>query len=115
MKMCALHWDDLKQGLMDRDMWSLVASSDRAAVDRYFAEADDPRMFDPLMAAYWQIQSAALEVCGMELRGGSNVRERDCSLCEVIEHGEDADEWIRGCLDVQLAQARKLGLMPRVQ
>ena len=110
MKMCALHWEDLQQGLKDRDMWGLVASSDRAAVDRYFAEADDPRTFDPLMAAYWQIFAVALETCDLQACG-----RHDCPLCEVALNGEDAEEWIRGCLDVQLAQARKLGLMPRVQ
>lgn len=113
MQMCPSHWEALRQGVKDRGLWHLVATSGEEAfaqVQDELAGTADPQRFDPLISANWAMFSTAIQFGGLEMLDGQH-----CPLCEADKHGGHAQEWIEGCLDAQLAHARDLKLAPAVQ
>ena len=116
MKMCLPHWEALRQGVKDRGMWPLVASSGKEAVDMISKQLrGEETGFDPLMSANWAISGRALEMGGLYLMAQKEDGSEYCPLCEADVHGGHAQEWITGCLDAQLEHARELNLVPKVQ
>lgn len=82
-----------------------------SAVRQLEGDADPKHDFDPLMNANFAIWSAYISDTG--LIGLSDDR---CPLCEVERSRAGlADNWIRGCSEDQLQQARELGLVSGIQ
>lgn len=120
MRICQPHWTALRQGIEDRGLSGLVAGDGRRAVEalqRQSEGSDTPQDFDPLMSANLAIWSKALEIGGLYLLGEDEQGNHYCPLCEAEAHGGPgtAEMWINGCLDVQLAHARDLKLVPGIQ
>src|SRR5437879_2436491 len=112
MKMCQPHWDQLRAGVRERGMEHLVLPDGEAARDNIDRElAGDPDAhFDPLMSANCSLFTTAIECGGLDMMNGAH-----CPLCEADANGGQAQAWITGCLDAQLAHARERGLVPRIQ
>mgnify|MGYP001566530017 CR=1 FL=1 len=132
MKFCSTHYVALRTAIEDRGLWPLVGNSETLAA-RVHEEIEtvgnaSPKTWDPLASACWGIYGKVLEAGGMYLMttppGGDPDGDADtdhyCPLCEVekyqAEHQSgDAQAWIDGCCDAQLAYAREHGLVPQVQ
>lgn len=129
MKMCQPHWDKLHLAIEARGMGHLIAKSGQEVVGRMKKEAagdESPETFDPLMSAWFQIMTRALEVGGLYLMTGDL-----CPVCEALAHTRlEPDDttgkafktkeeleayWIDGPADSRLEYARSMGLVPEAK
>ncbi|SLN50282.1 hypothetical protein [Oceanibacterium hippocampi] len=115
MQICMEHWGELRRAISARGLDHLVATSGEEAAEaltRQIEGEDDPRNdFDPLMNANWAIHGQYLQDVGL----GALVGQK-CPLCEVEKSRAGlATNWIEGCAEDQLQQARALDLVAGVQ
>lgn len=106
MKCCQLHWDKLRQSIIDNGMGHLIAPSGEDAIKRMEKELrGEIAVFDPLITAYHMITSNAIRVVGIPLMALDDSGNHYCPLCEIkksLGEGED-EEWVKnatnGCLE----------------
>jgi hypothetical protein len=114
MRICPDHWAALRAAIDARGLTPLVARDARTAheaIGRSLAGEAAAEDFDPLMNANFAIFAAFLEDAGL-----AGLIGDVCPLCAVDAGSPGlAADWISGCADDQLAQARWLGLVPVVQ
>lgn len=118
MKFCQPHWDELRKAVDDRGLSHLVAGDGQKAFEAMARELEgrpEPGDWDPLMAAHWAITAHALECGGLYLMGEDEQGNQYCPLCEAAKHKANPTEWINGCADAMLENARQKNLVPGIQ
>lgn len=141
MKFCEQHWADLRQGVVDRGMWHLVAKSGQDAAEAAVRDLEgrpEPGDWDPLMAAHWALAGRVMDAIGNSqgpMAAVSAMADPEwCPMCSIQEsfevwdkpeqiakhgprpaHARDAAGWIDSCLDAMLKHARGKGLVPPTQ
>lgn len=93
-------------------MWHMVHADAQAAHEsmvRQLEGTDDTKDFDPLLNSTWAIYAQFTKEAGLNALVGDL-----CPLCEVEKYRAGlAKNWIEGCTDGQLENARELKLMPQ--
>lgn len=100
MKLCADHWNALRDAIKARGLWPLVASSGEEA-NRRMSSTNERDRFEPLIGATVTITTAVLEV-----GGPAAIQAMGCPVCDLR-----APELIGVAADAQAAKARELGLV----
>lgn len=73
MKICAPHWEKLREAIKSRGLWPLVARNGQEAMQRTVDElegTEDKATYDPLMNCVWMIYGKATEFGGLYLIHG---------------------------------------------
>lgn len=119
MQFCSPHWERLKAAITDRGLFHLVAKSGEEATTVAIEqlEGDESNAnWDPLMTATFMIYNRFLETVGLAGMG------EFCPLCEAqkglkraIGIDDGAEQWIVGCTDAVLVEARQRKLVPGAQ
>lgn len=109
MRICDLHWGELRQAIDARGLSAFVANDQaeaEARVRNVIASkvGADRESFEPLLGAMFSIANNALHQFGMS---AAIVGER-CPLCSL------ATWWIERASREQLDTARRLGLVPPI-
>jgi hypothetical protein len=128
MRMCEKHWAMLREAVVVRGMWHLVAKDDEEAMARTVTEmraveqgGRGTASYEPLLSMMWMIYGRAMRHMGYLLHGPDVERGLpDCPICEAVRrhpancpHCGDQDHerlWIDGPADAALAEAKRLGL-----
>jgi hypothetical protein len=103
----------MRDGVKERGLWHLVASSGEEATTRTkeLIEGGSEANRDPLLSACMAMYQRAIEQGGLYLLQEENL----CPLCELDRHVPREPEpwsveWIRGCLDAEAAYCYQIGL-----
>lgn len=101
MQFCKKHWDDLRQGIIDRGMYHLVSQGEDKLVDRVQRESEGQMIIpDPLFMAHNMIVERSVKTLGVYvlmskdstankgLTDENGIAEGNhyCPLCEAREH-----------------------------
>lgn len=111
MKWCQPHWDQLRTAIADKGMDKLGAQDSKQAfndmVDSLEGKETD---FDPLMGCFWAINNQMMSNVGLRAMGA-------CPLCILVKDGRPdlVENWVQGCTNHALEEARRLGLLPPAQ
>lgn len=121
MKMCKVHWDELREKIRERGLYGLVATSGEQAVAQLVDGLENgPKKtnFDPLMAAHNQLVSNAVNVAGLALMMMNEDGTERCPVCYLVEKcpcGKGADcpftTWLTKAADGAREYAIQLGLV----
>ena len=117
MRMCDVHYQELRKAIDDRGLTHLCRSNqenyNQTLLElKQVSDPTDHKHFDPLHSAVWGIYSNALKSGGLYLMSEENI----CPLCELEAHTtEKAATWIQNCTDSILLYARQQFLVPAVQ
>lgn len=113
MKFCDKHWEQLRQAIKDKGMWSLVSKSEGEAVQEIVNELHGRvHKYDPLMTAHTAIVAAALKDGGLYLLSTDEDGKAYCPLCEGDKQSEGlSTDWINGSTDDCLAYCKNHGLL----
>lgn len=128
MKICADHWQLMRDAVDARGMSGLIAKDGETALENEVAQleaakAGDPEPykaapFDPLMSLHWHFTNDALRCGGLYLMGENPDAEDKhfCPICEFEKHAEGfvAKEAIGSIADQMAAHCRAEGLIPKV-
>ncbi len=128
MKICADHWQLMRDAVDARGMSGLIAKDGETALENELAQleaakAGDPEPhkaapFDPLMSLHWHFTNEALRCGGLYLMTPNPDREdgQFCPVCEFVKNSEGfvAVEEIGSIADQMAAHCRAEGLIPKV-
>lgn len=121
MKICAAHWQQLRDALDARGLTHLISKDGEALTEIVMDELNgvpkQERGYDPLYDANMMIWSRALQMGGLYLMTQKADGSEYCPLCEVEVHlGEGmATEWINGCTEAIRKHCQEQGLVPPTQ
>jgi hypothetical protein len=103
MKMCAPHWQTMRDAIEEKGLSGLVAKSGEAAMDAQVRQIEEHQRtgsvseqttketFDPLMSMHWHFSNNALRCGGLYIMGQREDGENDghyCPLCEFEKNAE---------------------------
>lgn len=125
MKMCQIHWDQLRASIEANGLMGLVSKDGAVAVEKIKREFDNQGTaadnYDPLMAANFAIWSNAVHMGGLYLIEGDKNGNPYCPICEAVKNSPDdipqhkAEWWINNAVCDQVVRAREMGLIPGIQ
>lgn len=123
MKMCESHWNDLREAIESRGLWHLVGKNGEEATAKFTAyqATEEPKYFEPLMAAHMSIISYYASHIGID-----NLRALGetpvCPLCDagfqsesggLSKSGSLAEAWIEAAADDAFNIAYKAGALTK--
>lgn len=110
LSLCPAHWKEIKDKVAEFGMDHLIkktANEALADIRGQLEGAPAEQTFDPLMGAYWAIQTTYLRGAGL-----AAFQSGLCSLCDVDQESPGrATNWIEGSVTDQFNRAKHLGLI----
>lgn len=106
MKICADHWQMMRDAIDQRGMTGLVAKSGEAAVEDQVRQLEEAQAtgsvsdktisetFDPLMSMHWHFMNEALRCGGLYLMGQTEDGSNDGHYCPVCEFKKNQEGFV---------------------
>lgn len=131
MKICASHWQVMRDAVEQKGLMGLVAKSGEAALDSQLRHLEEAQQaggsisektlrdtFDPLMSMHWHFTNNALRCGGLAVMGQRDDGENDghyCPVClfEQNQPGFVATEEIGSVVDQMRDYCIEQGLVPK--
>jgi hypothetical protein len=107
MRICTLHWEQLKTAIDERGLTPFISKDGEEAIKRIAGSLSNKSAdtFDPLIQANVAIWNNAIEAFS------TDILKDDAPCKDVGCNKETGSDWIRYAADGQLQNAKDMGLL----